>query len=1196
MSPVIDTTTSSQSITGRQHFQSDQMTDNKNEPLRVGVTTTNQAYSNITPLIVVNGSINGHVCSNRILLDGGATTSFVSLEFVRAAGLPMSESKSPLNVELADGTCLICDKVVRQAWLQLSSTHSSCDMHHDLIVMHKLSKYDMILGRSFLSSSYCTIDHGNDRVIWRGSDKHNIDTAVTSDRTMHSNERMRLNHLLSSLCKETSMGDKTTDSQSCYVGTMLGSPDQRARLDDVLDNYKRKMEPCTGQLPPDRGEYNHSIRLKDQNIKPIKRPAIPLKPLQAKKMKERLDELLQAGLIRRSKSSWGLPAFMVNKDDGADMRMVVDYGPLNKHVVKNATSLPHIKELVARLSKAKVFSKLDLKSGYNQIRMKEEDVEKTAFTTPFGHYEWLVMPFGECNAPATFVQFLNQCVLVDIIHDYIVVFVDDILVFSENEEDHINHVQAVLERLARHQLFINPAKCKWMVDEVSFLGYHLKAGTNGAMMMAQPHRVEAIKNWPAPKNVKELQSFLGVANFCRMFVKDFATIAKPLSDLTRGKVSQHEPLQWGYEHDMAFAALKQALCEAPALAIPDETKPFTLFTDASDFGIGAMLCQMNEATQTLQPCGFMSAKLTGAMLNWSTFDKECWALIAALDYWSMLLHGCSEEIQVFTDHRALQYILNQPHLNGRQARWIEFLGRFRLSIKYMKGEDNVQADALSRRIDHDGGPEEVQQVRRQAAEARRSDLKLNAVFSNIGAVIENDELIQRIVTSYANDERCQRMIANPDKFRVNVTGNVLINAKGRIIVPNDKDLKNFILNELHDGKLAGHLGNGKTMKRVTDRFWWPGLAVDVIAYVARCASCQRNKDSNQVPMGYLQSLEAPVSKGQVITVDFVGPLPRTARQHDFVMVIVDAFTKRVWYHPTTQRITARQAARVIFDKVVTHQGLPEVIVSDRDPRFTSQIWQQIWAECGTHLAMSSSFHPESDGLTEQHNRVMQEMLRAYVNETGSDWDLHLSALMIAYNSSRHSSTGFTPYELDVGFNPTTPIDIALRIGVNGTQLNIIEFFERWTARWNTAQENAARARERQQRSVNKHRREHDLKTGDMVMLQINRGPQRRSIGPATKLGPRMEGPYSIKRVTGPVSVELELDEGDQRHPVVHVGQLRKFVGNLLDDNSEQAAQTTESSGDDHSDEITDSESDHVIDEPRRGLRQRRVRDRGPFVY
>jgi hypothetical protein len=276
---------------------------------------------------------------------------------------------------------------------------------------------------------------------------------------------------------------------------------------------------------------------------------------------------------------------------------------------------------------------------------------------------------------------------------------------------------------------------------------------------------------------------------------------------------------------------------------------------------------------------------------------------------------------------------------------------------------------------------------------------------------------------------------------------------------------------------------------------------------------------------------------------------------------------------------------------VTHQGLPEVIVSDRDPRFTSQVWQDIWQECGTQLAMSSSFHPESNGQTEQHNRVMQEMLRAYVNETGSDWDMHLSALEMAYNASRHASTGFTPYELDIGFNPATPIDIALRLNANNTRPTVAVFFNQWTARLNKAQDNVEKAKARQQRHVNKHRRPNDLVVGDYVMLQINRGPQRRSIGPASKLGPRMEGPYRVKRLIGPVNVELEMNDGDQRHPVVHVSQVRKFLSHAIDDHLEQINQSAEPVINNDS---TDSADQNTY--PRRGLRQRRIRDHGPFVY
>ena len=271
-------------------------------------------------------------------------------------------------------------------------------------------------------------------------------------------------------------------------------------------------------------------------------------------------------------------------------------------------------------------------------------------------------------------------------------------------------------------------------------------------------------------------------------------------------------------------------------------------------------------------------------------------------------------------------------------------------------------------------------------------------------------------------------------------------------------------------------------------------------------------------------------------------------------------------------------------------------MSDRDPRFTSAVWQNLWSECGTKLAMSSSFHPQSNGQTEQHNKVMQQMLRSYVNKVGSDWDIHLSALEIAFNSSRHASTGFTPFELDVGFNPVVPMDIATRMNQTRNGQSVVDFFNSWTARWNKAQENVIKAQMRQQRAANRHRRPNELKENDWVLLQINRGPQRQTIGPATKLGPRMEGPYRIKRVTGPSNVELELDAGDDRHPVVHVSQLRKFIPNPIDADDasmipvNQPINQSDQSNSRHN-EIDNSDLNHRI-----GLRQRRIPDRGPFVY
>ena len=291
-----------------------------------------------------------------------------------------------------------------------------------------------------------------------------------------------------------------------------------------------------------------------------------------------------------------------------------------------------------------------------------------------------------------------------------------------------------------------------MVREVDFLGCRLRAGPNGVeLMMMQQNKIDAVRGWPVPETQTELRSFLGVANFSRSFIANFATIARPLTDLRASKNgSKSAKLAWTSVEQHSFDALKQALTNAPALAVPDEDRKFTLYTDASDFGAGAVLCQFSEEQQAMQPVGYMSGKLTGAMLNWTVYDKEFWALVSALNHWQLHLLQARHRIDVFTDHRALKYLLTQSVLNGRQSRWIDFISRFKLNICYLPGEKNAQADALSRRPDHDGGSAERQQIRRALADEQLHELMLGGLHAIMmdECYIRSTKLMDGIVAAY----------------------------------------------------------------------------------------------------------------------------------------------------------------------------------------------------------------------------------------------------------------------------------------------------------------------------------------------------------------------------------------------------------------------------------------------------------------
>ncbi|KAL4017179.1 hypothetical protein IC575_024855 [Cucumis melo] len=402
-------------------------------------------------------------------------------------------------------------------------------------------------------------------------------------------------------------------------------------------------------------------------------------PTETKEIQRKVEELMDKGYIRESMSPCSVPVILVPKKDGT-WRMCVDYRAINKITVKYRHPIPRLDDMLDELHGANLFSKIDLKSGYHQIRMHVGDEWKTAFKTMFGLYEWLVMPFGLTNAPSTFMRLMNH-VLKEYIGKFVVVYFDDILVYSKGLNDNILHVKKILLKLKEEKLYANFKKCSFCLEQIHFLGFIV--GKDGVKV--DEEKVKAIREWPTPTNASEVRSFHGLASFYRRFIKDFSSIASPLTEL----VKKHVKFEWKEKQENAFNELKEKLIKAPCLALPNFDKSFEIECDASGIGIGAVLMQET------QPIMFFSEKLNGDQLNYSTYDKELHALVRALKVWQHYLWP--KEFFIHTDHESLKHLKGQTKLNKRHAKLVEFIETFPYVINYKKGKDNMVADALSRR-------------------------------------------------------------------------------------------------------------------------------------------------------------------------------------------------------------------------------------------------------------------------------------------------------------------------------------------------------------------------------------------------------------------------------------------------------------------------------------------------------------------
>jgi hypothetical protein len=486
-------------------------------------------------------------------------------------------------------------------------------------------------------------------------------------------------------------------------------------------------------MPPDR-DVEFVMELQPGTAPISKRP-YRMPPKELAELKTQLQELLDKGYIRPSSSPWGCPALFVKKKDGS-LRLCVDYQPLNAVTVRNKYPLPRIDVLFDQLARAKVFSKIDLRSGYHQIKIRPCDVPKTAFSTHYGLYEFLVMSFGLTNAPAYFMYLMNSMFMIEP-DKFVVVFIDDILIYSKNEKVHAKHLRIVLQRLRDHKLYAKFSKCEFWLNSVKFLGHTIsKDGIS-----VDPSKVQEVMDWKPPKFVHQIRSFLGLAGYYRRFISDFSRIAKPMTELLKKGVK----FVWSKACEKAFHTLRQHLTSAPVLVQPDNSKPFEVFCDASGTGLGCVL--MHEG----RVIAYASWALRPHEINYPTHDLELAAVVHALKIWRHYLMGnCCN---IFTDHKSLKYIFTQSELNMRQRRWLELIKDYDLEVYYHLGKANVVADALSRKV-HCNHLELEPVSDPLCEEMRRLNLEV-VDQGNLYALATESNLYDRIVTARRNDEDIQ---------------------------------------------------------------------------------------------------------------------------------------------------------------------------------------------------------------------------------------------------------------------------------------------------------------------------------------------------------------------------------------------------------------------------------------------------------
>ena len=1178
-------------------------------------------HPNSRRLIIVHGKCGGH--DAKILVDSGSEADLVASSFVEKHGMPTTLSDNH-RVQLAGGQIQDASLKVEPS-LRMGQFKETVEL-----TATSLEHYDVILGKPWLTRVSPQINwRMNVMQIWHEGRPIRVEaTANRSKKGARSQPApdapqvkqispARFKRLARKKKNQTFLGViESVDGekrfvevrdQRCTAGPKVaaaatsvaatqGSASEAAAADDSRGDdseekaQSQRIEAVADEfpdvfkepdsMPPERAA-EHEINLED-GAKATFRGLLRMSPAELEECKRQIEEFLSKGHIRRSKSPYGAPVLFVRKPNGG-LRFCIDYRALNKQTIKDRYPMPRSDELMDQLLHARIFSKLDLRSGYHQVRVREEDIQKTAFRTKFGHYEFTVMPFGLSNAPATFQRVMNDALRPFIDENFVVVYLDDILIFSRNEEEHKEHLRRVLEKLREHKFYATRPKCEFGKRQLQYLGHIV--GASGIGM--EQGKVQAIREWPVPKTLKELRGFLGLAGYYRKFIKHFAHRTLAMSELLKQGVE----FTWGERQQASFLDLKEAMTSAPVLAIPDPDLPYEVYTDASQFAVGAILLQ--DQGKGWQPCAYLSHKLSPAERNYAVHEQELLAVIHALKVWRPYLEGAA--FKVNTDHSSLVELATQPNISRRQARWVEFLQAYDCKVHYVPGEKN-HADALSRRPDllsvrldtesaspaqwysvlgtscarsaklGTGEPDEwfAHLATHPGAPgtscARGAELKVNGEpggglahpASHSGAPgtsrVQSAKLRVRSqakaspVAVLGDDDTWKRLVRQalhgdsyPERAKRLRQEDGLWYMGKRLYVP--PRLRRHVVEEMHSSAYGGHFGIDKTSSSIGRRFFWPHIRKTTKSIVERCPECQRNKPRHQAMYGPLQPIPVPDRPWQQVTMDLITALPTSSRGFDAILVFVDRLSKMVHFVPCNKAMGAEETARLFMEYVFKYHGLPEAIIGDRDRRWNGSFWTSVFQALGTKTRLSTSYHPQTDGQTERANRTLEEILRAFVHPCGDDWDRHLINAEFAYNNAEQRSTGKSPFFTAYGFHPRVPADLYNPAAVDSNPA-AGDFITTMLEGHAAAKEALKLASERQKEQYDKARTRTPFKKGDMVLLHRK---NYRFQGEANKLRPPFLGPFKILEMVGPLAAYLELPKGTKAHPVIHVSRLKPWL-------------------------------------------------------
>lgn len=878
------------------------------------------------------------------------------------------------------------------------------------------------------------------------------------------------------------------------------------------------------------GVVTHSIRLKP-DAQPVRQRPYRHAPVQEEEIERQVSQLKEHGLITEGHGAWSSPVVLVKKKNGK-WRFCVDYRKVNQLTEGDAYPLPRIDDSLDALGGNNYYSTVDMTSSYWQVELDPDARERTAFVTRSGLWEWKVLPFGLMTAPSTFER-LVETVMRGLQWKTLLVYLDDLIIFSPDLDTHLERLEEVFKRLQRANLKLKPAKCNLFTPEVEYLGHVV--GKDG--IKTDPKKIKAVEEWPQPQHKKDVRAFLGLTGYYRRFIPLYADKSKPLTQLT----TKHATFHWEDEHQQSFEMLKQSLLESPILKYPDFSRPFVLDTDASNIAVGAVLGQGERDGEVA--VAYYSKMLSAEETRYCATRKELLAVVKSVKYFRHYLLG--RHFKIRTDHAALTWLVRQPNLTGQVARWVETLSEFSFTVEHRRGLKHMNADALSRQLCQDCTQcQRAFRIETTAMDREmEGDIQIRAVekLSDLARQQQQDKHIGPVYKAKQRGAEINEELYKEESWETKqlakMAEHLSIRDDGvlmaRLPIKNRRRDLQICPRELRDGIIKtkhemAHLGMQKTLARIQLDWWWPGMVAEVRRYVRACNTCQQSKVVKIQTAGERQHLFVgrPFQK---LAVDLVGPFEETEQGNAWILVVTDHYTR--WSDAIAiPNATAKVVANTLDERIFCYLGVPEVLHTDQGSQFESELFKECCRLWGAKKTRTAPYTPTANAVCERGNKTLGASLRALmVDQQHRQWDLLLSQIMRTVRATPHTTTGETPNYLTLGREVRLPEAVTTTEVSTDDHLPVHEYAQELHKR---LEEAGDRLRAQQHQIRLEDTEEPSLYTvGDKVWLKSFFKKR----GQSAKLHPKYVGPYTIVEVLPHHVYKMERNG---RFSIQHEGRIR----------------------------------------------------------